>query len=428
MIDRESDNMPGPQHRRSGDIGNTTTLVERLTGDAKRVLPGLQFCGRPSDGLSSVSDELLRYVVGLLQGAPVHPPNAAEPAWAELLTCLSPHWVIPLLYHQIGSLAAEFAPPQAFTDSLRFEFLRSRVRAERLDQQLGELLAAFRNAGVPILVLKGPALAYGVYPNSAARPSSDLDLLVPPRVMAKARAILVALGYTCMGKKYEVSKQLYREELFAPPTNSPMHFWIEVHWDLTEFSWPGRERRVQDLFDRAVNIATDAVRFEGLSPVDALIHRALNNAWWHYRDMRLIWIYDVALLARHLSVPDEWNILQKRCEEWRCRLALELSLRLAQAWAGLQLPTGFDDFSTWPTAAAERKMWTALTQRHTRLFPYLRLLLRGSAGPPELLRASLNLLFPDRAWMRLKYPPADGWRLPGAYVRRWWRWISQGFQ
>jgi hypothetical protein len=133
-------------------------------------------------------------------------------------------------------------------------------------------------------------------------------------------------------------------------------------------------------------------------------------------------------LARHLTVPDEWNILQEQCEVWRCRLALESSLKLAQAWTGLRLPTGFDDFSTWPPAAAEREMWATVTARHVHLFPYLSLLLRGSADTRELLRASLHLLFPDRAWMRLKYPPADGWRLPGAYARRWWRWIRKGFR
>ncbi len=428
MIDRVTDNVHSPVNHRSGNTRNTNTLVERLTVDARRVLPGWQFCGRLNDGLSSVSDELLRYVVALLHGTPMHPPEVSKQQWTELLNCLAPHWVIPQLYYQSGSLPAEFAPPKAITDSMRSEFLRSRVRAVHMDAQLGELLEAFRNEVVPFLVLKGPALAYAVYSNSAARPSSDLDLLVHPKMMAKARTILYALRYTCMGKKYEVAKQLYREELFAPPENSPIHRWIEVHWDLTEFSWPGRQRRVQDLFDRAVNIATPAVTFKALSPVDALIHRALNNGWQHHRDMRLIWINDVALLARHLKVPDHWEMLQKQCEVWRCRLAMESSLKLAQAWIGLQLPTGFDDFSAWPPAIAEREMWTTVTNRHNRFIPYLRLLLSGSADTRDLLRASFHLLFPDRAWMRIKYPPADGWRLPVAYARRWWRWVSKGFR
>ena len=232
-----------------------------------------------------------------------------------------------------------------------------------------------------------------------------------------------------MGKNYEVAKHLYHDELYAPPTNSKIHFWIEVHWDLAELSWPGGEDRVQGLFDRSVGVETTEVAFEALNHVDALIHRVLNTAWWHYRDLRLIWIYDVVLLARQLTVPDQWKILQERCAVWRCRLALELSLKLARDWMGLRLPPGFDDFSCWPTAtAAERELWTAITAKHNRLLPYLVLLLRDSADPAELLRAGFHLLFPDRAWMCLKYPPADGWRLPVAYTRRWRRWIIKGFE
>jgi len=45
-----------------------------------------------------------------------------------------------------------------------------------------------------------------------------------------------------------------------------------------------------------------------------------------------------------------------------------------------------------------------------------------------LVRMGWHVLFPDPAWMRLKYPPAQGWRLTGAYFRRWRRWFTQGFR
>ena len=96
---------------------------------------------------------------------------------------------------------------------------------------------------------------------------------------------------------------------------------------------------------------------------------------------------------------------------------------------GLRLPPGFDDFTRWPSATpAESELWSTITAKHDRLLPYLVLLLRESADPAEFLRAGFHLLFPDRAWMHLKYPPADGWRLPFAYTRRWRHWITKGFE
>jgi len=408
----------------TGDTPDTEKLADRLNAEARRVLPGLQFCAK--GGLSSVSDRMIAYVAGLLQENPTRPPNASITEWKELLACLAPHWVIPLLYYKIRELPEEFSPPGEIVDYLRLGFLKSRVRAERLDGQLAKILEAFRNDGVPVLVLKGPALAHGVYPDAAARPHSDLDLLVLPKTMARARKILTGLGYRLLGRRFEFAKPFNHHENYSPPTKSPTYPHIELHWDLTSVHGPGWVSRLQGLFDRAVSVSTTAVTFKTLNPVDALIHRTLSIAWIKYRHLRLIWINDVALLARDLKVPDDWILLQEQCEVWRCRLAMESSLKLAQAWTGLRLPAGFDDFSTWPSADAERKMWTTITSRHIHTLPYLRLLMSNSMNLRELLRGFLPLLFPDPEIMRLSHPPADGWHLPVAYVRRWWRWVSKG--
>jgi hypothetical protein len=403
--------------------GDTGTLIDYLTQDARHLLPGLEYAGNMEGGLSSVPDKMLHYVAALLQGIPSRPPEASGAEWRDLLNILLPHWVFPLLYYKIRSLPQEYAPPREILDYLRLAFLRSSARAAGVAVQLAEVVEAFRKEGVPVLVLKGPALAHGVYPHVGARPHSDLDLLVLPEKIVQARSILLNMGYSRWGKQYDFAKFFAHHENFTPPTSSPGYFEVEMHWDLTKVHWPGWEGRLKGLFDRAVTMETDTVTFETLSPVDALIHRSLNNAWVHYHDMRLIWINDVALLAGDLTAPEDWKVLQEQCDVWRCRLALETSLKLAQAWTGLRLPSGFDDFSTWPDAAEERGLWTTITSRHNRLGSYILLQLRLSAKERGLMRTILALLFPDPGLMRLYYPPAEGWRLPIAYVRRWWRWI-----
>ena len=420
--------MSATARNRFASLNATYRLLDRLTKDARRVLPGLKYCCHPNVGLSSLSRSLLDYLVALLHSRPKHPPDLPNLEWSKLLDSLLPHWILPFLYYKIGSLPPAYAPPKAIIDNLRHKFLQSRGRDVVLSKQLGEILEAFKGKGLPLLVLKGHALAHGIYPDAATRPSADLDLLVHPETMTKAREILQGLGYRCVGKKYEVAKQVYREELFLPRPDKPFHRWIELHWDLTEFSWPGRKQRVQALFDRAISIRANKVAFDALSPADALIHRSLSNAWWHYRNLRLIWICDVALLARRLTVPNEWTLLKQLSKEWRCRLALEVSLRLAQTWTGLRLPPGFDDFANWPLTVNERDAWPKITNRHVRMLPYIAYLLRSSASKMELTKATLNLLLPDSAWMRLRYPPANGWWLPAAYMRRWRRWIGKGFQ
>jgi hypothetical protein len=138
----------------------------------------------------------------------------------------------------------------------------------------------------------------------------------------------------------------------------------------------------------------------------------------------LSWIYDTALLAQHLQVPDDWETLQTRSVAWRARLPLEHCLKLAQVWAGLKLPDGFDDFSTWPRPSEdEAEVWAGTMHHH-----WVTILLKRSLSSPSLLLkrvpSLLRLLFPHPDMVRLCYPTSSNWLLPVSYVRRWFRWID----
>jgi hypothetical protein len=408
------------------ESSNAKPLVESLNADAKRLHPGLGFCGGERHDLSHLPEAMVQYVVSLLHEQPIPPPDVALNVWRDFLFCLNPHWIIPLLYFKIKNLPEDYAPPEEITRQMRQAFLRSQARALQMDVQLGEIMEALRQAGVRVVVLKGPALARTVYPHIATRPSSDLDLLVAPEMVPTARSILERLGYTCLDRKYDFAKHFYCEERFMSQVNTQSRRMIELHWFLYPVFRPRIEASIRDLIDRAVTIAAGPVTFDVLHPVDALMHQAIVNWAHHDRDLRLIWLSDLTLLAQHLTEPDDWNLLQERSVAWSARLALELSLRLAQAWIGLQIPSGFDDFSTWPAPTSnERDMWIKVTQRHRRLLLHISQYWRGFANPGKLLRGLLHLLFPDPALMRLEFQPAEGWRLSVAYVRRWGTWLRK---
>ena len=50
-------------------------LADRLTEDARRILPGLRFCGGPDRDLAGVDDDLLAYLVSLPHDSPVPAPT-----------------------------------------------------------------------------------------------------------------------------------------------------------------------------------------------------------------------------------------------------------------------------------------------------------------------------------------------------------------
>jgi hypothetical protein len=408
-------------------INQHSATALALKGAIQEIHPDLKLCGTEDKSLSGVSGELLNYIGSVLRDASPLAPDARIEQWVELLEVLRANWIIPLFYRKIGSLPPECRPPEPITDEMRQAFLLSRVRSLHMEGQLREIIDAFKKEGVRVLVLRGPALAFSLYPDPAMRPSCDLDLLVIPEDVIKARGILERLGYSCLAKRFEVGRDFFREECFIDENNPGNTFPVDlhwVHWELHPFLKGSEEVDILDLFQRGWKIETPTLAFETLDPVDYLIHSAIHLVMVHKNEMRLSWIYETALLAQQLKVDDDWKTLQERCVAWRARLPLEQCLKMAQVWAGLELPEGIDDFSTWPQPTEdERTVWVDTMRHH-----WVTILLKRSLANPSLLLkripSLLRLLFPHPNIVRFCYPTSSNWLLPISYVRRWFRWID----
>jgi signal peptidase len=402
--------------------GENTGLIKQI----RDIHTELTLCGEPRNALLSLPYEFLVYIFSILKNKPIKPPKASIKQWSEFLDLLKPHWILPLLYKHISSWPQKFHPPEEIMHRMRKPFLMSRARALQMEKQLSEIINAFHKEGVQVLVLKGPALALTVYPDPAMRASSDLDLLVLPTQMAQARAILEHLDYKCLGKRFEHSKDFYCEETFIHTSKPRYHRAIELHWDLHSFSGISRDAALEDLFLRAAKVKSSALNFDTLNPVDSLLHRAINMSIWHNKAIRLIWIYDTALLARELSSPDEWKALQERSIAWRARLALENSLKMAQVWVGLKMPGGFNDFSTWPRPTQiEASFWSDALLRHEQASSFFKLHWSSSSGIFQKARFLFHLLFPHPEIIRKYYPTTKKWLLPFTYIRRLYLWIMK---
>jgi len=399
----------------------------RLKEVMQEIHPSLKLCGTSDKSLLDLSDELVTYVRSVLRDESPLSPEASVDEWSSLLNFLRGNWIIPFVYRKIGSLPQECRPPETITDEMRQDFLVSVVRSLHMERQLREIIEGFQEEGVRVLVLRGPALAWSLYPDPAMRSSCDLDLLVIPEDVIKARGILERLGYRCLAKRFETARDFFREECFIHQEKPGNKFPVDlhwVHWELHPFFKGSEEVDILDLFQRAWKVETPTLAFETLHPVDYLIHSAIHLIMIHKNEMRLSWIYDTALLAQHLQVPDDWETLQERSVSWSARLPVEHCLKMAQVWVGLELPEGFDDFSTWPQPTEDERTVWADTMRHH----WVTILLKRSLANPSLLikrvPSLLRLLFPHPDIVRFCYPTSSNWLLPISYVRRWFRWFD----
>jgi hypothetical protein len=87
------------------------------------------------------------------------------------------------------------AVPLATRRQLDVLMLRHRGWHRERMAALTEILEAFDRASIDVIVLKGAALAWTIYPSPALRSMSDLDLLVPRGAASAAQATLESVGF-----------------------------------------------------------------------------------------------------------------------------------------------------------------------------------------------------------------------------------------
>ena len=122
-------------------------------------------------------------------------PGALEAAgrtvrdWPYLLELAVRHRVAGYVLRSGADLPADIAM------QLQLDVLSARAVALLLDTELRRVGAAFATRGVPLIVLKGPALARELYPESSLRPYADLDLTIHEAHVQRAVEALASCGY-----------------------------------------------------------------------------------------------------------------------------------------------------------------------------------------------------------------------------------------
>jgi hypothetical protein len=259
---------------------------------------------------------------------------------------------------------------------------------------LAEILDAFQVAGIPILVLKGAALAYLVYPEPGLRPMRDVDVLVSPAQVRQAQALLGELGFNAPPPSHTLpAKHL----LAAKRWGEGLQVTVELHHNLYANSSPNTELE-------ALRSAAMPLTIEGVTAHTLGYEAMLEHIYQHMRvnllldSLRLIWLADMVSLAERFAAEIDWPRVPPALRNtmalchWFTPLTEEL-LRTASLNPG-HPPQGIGrEFEGWPRYALA-------AQRH-----------KGYGG---ILRDSF---FPAEWWLRFYYG------LPSGPALWWSRWV-----
>lgn len=406
----------------TNDLSNNIPGNKTLTEKIRALHSVYSLTGKEKNALLRLPDDQIAYLASLMSGKSVPAPQLSQAQWDEMLRQLKDHWLLLLFYSQVKVLPAESQPSQETMVQLSRYYRIGQMQMLMTEYQLKEIINAFKAAGIPVLILKGTAIAYAYYPDPFTRLSNDIDLLVHPDSVRLARKTLESLGYVCNEKTFELSRKLYNEEEFMH-SQKQRYKLVEVHWSL----YISSDIDIDRLFDRAVSVSCGNVTFETLNPVDALLHNGLHLLMHHDDDVRLSWIYDAALMARNLPFPGGWAELQEKSVEYGAVRSVQVTLGMAELWTGLKLPPGFDDLSLWPQPGKQELAALANLNlnRSALMLDKIRFQWYCSSGLVEKLLLIKFFLFPPGEIMRNEFPGSPDWMLPVNFIRRWLKLIGK---
>jgi Uncharacterised nucleotidyltransferase len=335
--------------------------------------------------------------------------------WNAIVQSAEDHGVVPTVVRNLRRL--EWAGvPETTRRSLETSERLNAARNALIARGLRRILDRFGRDGIPVIPLKGVALADSLYGNVALRVCSDLDVLVPRSAVRSAIELLRADGYEeadryrVQGEEIELLLRSGMEYcLLSPP--AAMRYPVELHWDIA-WRWRAGSALADAVWAEARRRSVLGVDAWTLGPEWELLYLTVHAA--HHRWSTLKWLVDIDAVCRRGGL--DWAGVEDRAQRFAVERALHLSLTACRTLLGTALPREFDRYSaprrlrTLTTAPPPAGGWGEalsaiwLFRRPADKVLYLwRLLLQPALAEWRLVR------FPS--WLRFLYYPLRPLRL-----------------
>ncbi|HNX34767.1 MAG TPA: nucleotidyltransferase family protein [Kiritimatiellia bacterium] len=365
-----------------------------------------------------------RVLIACLRSAFTGTPPDGTPAsadWTVFFRQAREHGVDTYLYPWLATRIPTLFSGRADTcdpapPAWRTRFLEALPHASQRRRQLSDILKAFADARLDVIVLKGAWLSETVYDDPAQRTMSDIDLLVRADARDACHAVLLGLGYAAR------SDTLHSRFAYDQTYDHPEHRdFLELHWHVASDMDSGAP--APDI--AAIWRHTSSAVFCGhpvrsLSPEDQLAH--LVQHMLHHLFAAPLRVYvDIALLVRKYGDRLTPAAIEAAGARWRTGRAIPFVLRLASELLAFTLPSALRVYAQEPDAVRRSQALQALfhlPEAHERSGE-VTLLRFKEASSLGRLRLVLARIFMPRTFLSLHYPCARRTcGLPLAWFRR----------
>jgi len=262
----------------------------------------------------------------------------AQPlAWRDIVRSADEHGVFPVVVRNLRRLGWPHVPEATRKELEAAERLNA-VRNRLLARSLGTILGRFAQAGIPVIPLKGVALAESLYGDMSLRVCSDVDILVPRPTVGHAVELLQADGFRGADRYHAGATDidlLLRSNmeycLDSPPAS--FHYVLELHWDIA-WRWRADSEMVEHLWADARPGTVLGADAWVLSPEWELLYLAFHAA--RHRWSALKWLVDVHEVCVRGGL--DWAGVEDRARRFGLERALHLTLGACRTLLGTPLP------------------------------------------------------------------------------------------
>jgi hypothetical protein len=333
--------------------------------------------------------------------------------------------VAPLLY---SILRDSGILPGWYEKKLRKVYIRYGFHNARLLQQLQYVVRDFTEHGIPIIILKGAALAETVYSNIALRPMVDLDILIHRTNIERALQVLDQMGYKLVDPEVHPGiLAQYENELLLHKLGA-VDIALELHWSLLDSPHYQQKLAMKWFWQTAETAQINDTRGLVLGPEATLLHLSSHLMLHHY-GRGLLWQHDVAeVLVRNRSRID-WEMVMNKAQNFDLVLPLQhVVAHVNDHWL-LEIANDILlSLSNLQPSSREQQVFGWLTAEDRPVAQRFWVDLATSASWKQRLEYAWRNLFPRPAYMRQRYQIKNRYLLPFYYPIRWLKGITSVFR
>jgi hypothetical protein len=363
--------------------------------------------------------------------------------WRVLAATARREGVAPLLYYRLNQTGWLDKVPSDVQADLRQAYYATTAHNLLTYRELSRLLTALSH--IPVIVLKGAALAATLYPSIGLRPIGDLDLLVPKERLAEALAHLKALGYVQPYPEMAPGLDALAGHHVDLQGGRDIHLAVELHWT---FHWTivggkrdWRSPSIPWFWDQTEPLVLPAPQsfvppatVLTFTPTAHLLYLCAHLMLQHGEDGSVLrWFYDIYLLIEREGQRIQWDELVARAVEFRwapavyaalegvCDRFCDSSDREGDTWLP---PEALETLAEVSDLQPSRLVANHVDSHQARAMSVVAV--ASALSPRARLRLLLATAIPSPVYVRWRYKPRPSWLWPLCYLYRWLDILREG--